>query len=220
MAAVDLDLPADGRHLPARWQAPARPRAAVLLLQAAGGLHATSRNAYLAEALGRAGFGCLMADLLTRHEDHRHPDARYNIALLARRLLAARTWLASQPLAAGLPLALFAAGTAAAAALRVAARGDADLCAVMCRSGRPDLAGAGLLRALACPTLLITGEHDAGNVAVNRSAWELLSCEKALVVVPGAGELFQEPGALEAVANHAVDWLNRRIPAPAAEQRG
>jgi putative phosphoribosyl transferase len=156
--------------------------------------------------LREAGIGSLLLDLLTTDED-RFYDTRFDIGLLTRRLRDAADWLSEQEASAGLPLGLFGASTGAAAALQLAATPIVPVAAVVSRGGRPDLAGADALRAVAAPTLLIVGGDDHDVVALNRQALALLNCEKDLVIVAGAGHLFEEPGSLEEVARLAADWF-------------
>ena len=133
---------------------------------------------------------------------------------MASRLHATARWLGTEPLSAALPLGLFGASTGAAAALRLAADGGsgrlANLAAVVSRGGRPDLAGVALAQVQA-PTLLIVGGADTEVLELNRQAFASLSCEKTLEVVPGASHLFEEPGALEQVAEMASDWFVRHL---------
>lgn len=190
---------------------PERAAGVVAFAHGSGSSRFSPRNAYVAGELQRAGVGTLLFDLLTAQED-RDYATRFDIALLTRRLLAALAWLRDEPAAAGLPTGCFGASTGAAAALCAAAE-DAAVAAVVSRGGRPDLAGDDLPRVRA-PTLLIVGGADHGVIELNEAALAHLTCEKALVIVPGATHLFEEPGALEQVARHAADWFRRHFAAP------
>ena len=185
---------------------PHDPLGVVLFAHGSGSSRLSPRNNYVARVLREAGIGSLLLDLLTTEED-RFYDTRFDISLLTRRLHGAADWLSGQEATAGLPLGLFGASTGAAAALQLAATPIVPVKAVVSRGGRPDLAGADALRAVSAPTLLIVGGDDHDVVALNRQALALLNCEKDLVIVAGAGHLFEEPGSLEEVARLAADWF-------------
>jgi len=190
---------------------PPDPIGVVLSAHGSGSSRHSPRNQAVAAALREAGVATLLLDLLTPAEDALYRN-RFDIDVLAGRLHAAARWLGTDPLSTPLPLGLFGASTGAAAALRVAADSGsgrvANLAAVVSRGGRPDLAGMALAKVLA-PTLLIVGGADTEVLELNRQAFASLSCEKALEVVPGAGHLFEEAGALEQVAEMASDWFVR-----------
>lgn len=195
---------------------PAGARGVVVFAHGSGSSRHSPRNRYVASVLVRAGLGALLFDLLTDAEE-RHRANVFDIELLAGRLADATHWLRARPDAAGLPVGYFGASTGAAAALWAAAEPDVDVAAVVSRGGRPDLAGARLGQVTA-PTLLIVGGEDRAVLDLNRRAQaELRHCPTHLTVVPGAGHLFEEPGALEAVAAAARDWFLRHLPpAPGA----
>jgi dienelactone hydrolase len=170
------------------------------------------RNKLVASALNDAGLGTLLVDLLTPEEedaDRYTGQHRFDIDLLARRVIAAVDWLPRGP-AASLPIGLFGASTGAAAALVAAAARPDDVAAVVSRGGRPDLAGP-VLHHVRAPTLLVVGGADEEVLELNRRALELLRGEKQLVIVPGASHLFEEPGALERVATLAAEWFSRYL---------
>ena len=178
----------------------------VLFAHGSGSSRLSPRNNYVARVLREAGVGSLLLDLLTAQED-RFYDTRFDIGLLTRRLQRAAEWLGEQEATTGLPLGLFGASTGAAAALQLAADPAVPVAAVVSRGGRPDLASADALGAVSAPTLLIVGGDDHDVLALNRQAFAALPCPKDLVVVAGAGHLFEEPGALEEVARLAADWF-------------
>jgi len=178
----------------------------VLFAHGSGSSRLSPRNNYVARVLREAGIGSLLLDLLTTEED-RFYDTRFDIDLLTRRLHGAADWVGKQDATAGLPLGLFGASTGAAAALRLAAHPTLPVAAVVSRGGRPDLAGLEALRAVRAPTLLIVGGDDRDVVALNRHAFDALSCPKDLAIVAGAGHLFEEAGALESVARLAAEWF-------------
>jgi len=163
--------------------------------------------------LNEAKLATLLIDLLTLHEevvDARTAQLRFDIDLLAERLVDATDWLTQFPDTKLLRIGYFGASTGAAAALAAAAVRPDAVRAIVSRGGRPDLAGAALTRVQA-PTLLIVGEHDDQVVQLNRQALTQLRCEKRLVIVPGATHLFEEPGALDEVARLARDWFQRHV---------
>jgi dienelactone hydrolase len=163
----------------------------------------------VAQVLQQAGLATLLMDLLTIDEealDARTAELRFDIELLARRLVGATNWLSSQPQMAQLPIGYFGASTGAAAALVAAAELPALVAAVGSRGGRPDLAGNALRRVVA-PTLLIVGGKDVRVLEVNRIALAELRGPKKLEIIPGATHLFEEKGTLESVAQFAKNWF-------------
>jgi dienelactone hydrolase len=200
---------------------PERPRGVILFAHGSGSSRFSPRNRAVAAELQRAGFATLLMDLLSVEEDavdRVTAHLRFDIGLLATRLVAAIDWLAAEPETAALPIGLFGASTGAAAALVAAAARPARVGAVVSRGGRPDLAGEALPRVEA-PTLLIVGGRDEPVIALNESALAALQCAKQLVIVPGATHLFEEPGALERVAALAVDWFQQRLSPTRALER-
>lgn len=186
---------------------PPVPRGLVVFVHGSGSSRLSPRNRFVAGALGDAGFATLLFDLLTpaEAEDRRNV---FDIPRLADRTAAACTTLRRDPRMATLPLGLFGASTGAAASLVAAtALGDA-VRAIVSRGGRPDLAGDALAFVRA-PTLLIVGAEDADVFALNRVAAAEMRCTVQLIVIPRASHLFEEPGALEAVARHAAAWFRR-----------
>ena len=167
------------------------------------------RNRFVAETLRRRRLGTLLFDLLTSEEerlDEQTAQLRFEIPMLASRLAYAAAWLAGNADTRKLPIGYFGASTGAAAALVAAAAAPRNICAIVSRGGRPDLAGPELRRVKA-PTLLLVGGDDTVVLQLNRQAFEKLDCEKRLDVIPGATHLFEEPGALEAVAKTAGEWF-------------
>lgn len=189
-------------------------RGLVVFVHGSGSSRLSPRNRFVVDALGGAGFATLLFDLLTRAEakDRRNVFA---IALLAGRTAAACRALRRDPRMSALPLGLFGASMGAAASLVAAtALGDA-VRAIVSRGGRPDLAGKSLAFVRA-PTLLIVGAEDRDVLALNRAAAAAMRCAVALIVVPRASHLFEEPGALEAVTRHAEVWFRRWLSTPEA----
>jgi putative phosphoribosyl transferase len=205
---------------------PAGARGVVLFAHGSGSSRHSSRNRYVAEVLRQAHLATLLIDLLTAEEetvDLRTRELRFDIELLAERLVAAMDWMAGQPATHGLPVGLFGASTGGGAALVAAARRPDRVAAVVSRGGRPDLAGDALSFVRA-PTLLIVGGHDEAVVELNEVALSRLQSaasppEARLEIVPGATHLFEEPGALEHVAARARDWFVGHIHAAGAPPR-
>ncbi|WP_237213293.1 dienelactone hydrolase family protein [Falsiroseomonas oryziterrae] len=187
---------------------PARAEALVLFAHGSGSGRLSSRNRQVAAALNHGGLATLLFDLLTEEEA---ADRRkvFDIGLLAQRLGAAMEFIAGHPATADLPLGLFGASTGAAAALVAAAAHPVDVGAVVLRGGRPDLAGEASLGRVAAPTLLIVGEEDREVLELNAQARSRMTCPTELAIVPGAGHLFEEPGALEHVGRLAAAWFQR-----------
>jgi len=184
-------------------------RAVVLFAHGSGSSRHSPRNRHVAQLLHDAGLATLLMDLLTADEeaaDRRSGHLRFDIELLAERLVEATDWLDRQSETRDLAVGCFGASTGAAAALVAAAARPQAIEAVVSRGGRPDLAGPSL-PLVGCPTLLIVGGDDVPVIELNRQAYERMDCEKRLVIVPGATHLFEEPGALDAVAEHARDWF-------------
>ena len=172
-----------------------------------------ARNRHAARFLNEAKLATLLIDLLTLDEeaiDARTAHLRFDIDLLAERLVDATDWLTQFPDTKHLRIGYFGASTGAAAALVAAAERPDVVSAVVSRGGRPDLAGAALMHVRA-PTLLIVGGNDGQVIQLNRAALAELRCEKQLMIVPGATHLFEERGALDEVARLARDWFHRHL---------
>jgi putative phosphoribosyl transferase len=197
---------------------PEEARGAVLFAHGSGSSRHSPRNRFVADRLHEAGLATLLIDLLTEEEgavDQYTAQHRFDIGLLAERLVGATEWLAKDRRTAGLSVGHFGASTGAAAALVAAARLPHVVSAVVSRGGRPDLAGDWLLSVQA-PTLLLVGGDDEPVIGLNEEALSPLAAPiKKLVIVPGATHLFEEPGELEEVARLAADWFARYLDLPA-----
>ncbi len=208
-----VHVPAGSVTLDGNLTLPQGSRAVVLFAHGSGSSRHSPRNRYVARLLNEAKLATLLIDLLTLHEeviDARTAQLRFDIDLLAERLVDATDWLTQFPDTKDLRIGYFGASTGAAAALAAAALRPDPVGAIVSRGGRPDLAGAALIRVRA-PTLLIIGENDEQVIQLNRAALAQLRCEKQLVIVPGATHLFEEPGALDVVARLARDWFERHL---------
>ena len=187
--------------------------AVALFAHGSGSSRHSSRNRHVARLLNEAKLATLLIDLLMLDEeaiDARTAHLRFDIDLLAERLVDATDWLTRYPDSQYLSIGYFGASTGAAAALVAAAERPDVVSAVVSRGGRPDLAGPALMRVRA-PTLLIVGGNDVQVIQLNRAALAQLRCEKQLVIVPGATHLFEEPGALDEVARLAREWFHRHL---------
>jgi putative phosphoribosyl transferase len=197
---------------PSRLQAilgvPEDPRGMVIFAHGSGSGRLSPRNNHVARALRRAGLATLLLDLLTPAEECDRVNV-FDIPLLASRLRLAMDWIAGDPGLARLPAGYFGASTGAGAAL-VAAADDRRIAAVVSRGGRPDLAGEALERVTA-PTLLLVGSLDEQVIGLNRAARQRMSGECELVIIEGASHLFEEPGTLDEVVEHASRWFLDRF---------
>ena len=195
--------------LPGELCTPPDAAALVLFVHGSGSSRLSERNRRVAGVLQGHGQATLLFDLLT---DAEAADRRnvFDIELLGERVEEALTWVEGYAGTAGLPVGLFGASTGAAAALIAAAARPSRVAAVVSRGGRPDLAAAALARVEA-PTLLIVGGADVDVLELNRAAMRQLKCNKRLEVVPGATHLFDEPGALDSVAELAAAWFENHL---------
>lgn len=200
LLAGDLSIPKEARGI-------------VVFAHGSGSSRHSPRNRSVAYALRAGGLATLLFDLLTPEEeatDLHTAHLRFDISLLARRLVGATDWLAQQPDTRALRVGYFGASTGGGAALVAAAAHQEAVGAVVSRGGRPDLAGTALTRVHA-PTLLIVGGRDPQVIALNRQALAQLRTETRLEIIPGASHLFEEPGALEQVARLACQWFLRQL---------
>ncbi|PYK50870.1 MAG: hydrolase [Verrucomicrobia bacterium] len=187
--------------------------ALVLFAHGSGSSRHSPRNQFVARTLNDAGLATLLFDLLTQEEeatDMHTREHRFNIGLLAERLVHATRWAKQQKQTRDLRIGYFGSSTGAAAALVAAAEIPQDVGAVVSRGGRPDLAGDALPKVQA-PTLLIVGGNDDIVIELNEMARDQMRCEVKLEIVAGATHLFEEPGALEKVAKLASDWFSLRL---------
>jgi dienelactone hydrolase len=202
-------LPVDDVRLAGDLSVPPAARGLVVFAHGSGSGRFSPRNRAVAEALVDAGLATLLMDLLTPEEeaeDLRTGRLRFDVELLGERVIGSIDWLGSDPDVGQLPIGCFGASTGAAAALIAAAERPQRVAAVVSRGGRPDLAAHALPR-VGAPTLLIVGGRDDEVIRLNRYAESQLAGESRLVIVPGAGHLFEEAGALEKVSALARDWF-------------
>lgn len=208
-----VSLPVGEARLEGELTLPEGAPGIVLFAHGSGSGRHSPRNRAVAATLSESGLATLLIDLLTAEEearDVRTAELRFDIGLLAERVIGAIDWLRGEGDTARLHVGCFGASTGAAAALRAAAARREEVAAVVSRGGRPDLAGEAL-RLVEAPTLLIVGGDDAPVIRLNEEALGELPGEARLKIVPGATHLFEEPGKLEAVAALAADWFGSHL---------
>jgi putative phosphoribosyl transferase len=213
--ALEVSVTTGSVMLEGNLTLPKDARTIVLFAHGSGSSRHSPRNRYVAQLLNEAKLATLLVDLLTPDEeaiDLRTMQIRFDIDLLAERLIGVTDWLTEHRDTRHLRLGYFGASTGAAAALVAAATRPKVVGAVVSRGGRPDLAGPALEHVRA-PTLLIVGGNDLQVIDLNRWAFAQLRCEKQLAIVPGATHLFEEPGALDEVARLAREWFVRYLSA-------
>ena len=206
---TEVQIPAGRAVLPGNLMIPENAMALVLFAHGSGSSRHSPRNQFVAHTLNRAGLGTLLFDLLTPEEealDIYTREHRFNIDLLAERLVHATKWVRQQEKTRDLRIGYFGSSTGGAAALVATAELPQDVGAVVSRGGRPDLAGDALSKVQA-PTFLIVGGNDDVVIELNEQARDRMRCEVKLEIIPGATHLFEEPGALEKVAKLASDWF-------------
>lgn len=198
-----------GSGLMAILGVPHDARGLVIFAHGSGSGRLSPRNNHVAACLRKDGMATLLLDLLAPDEEQDRHNV-FDIALLAARLCVAVDWAAAHPPIGHLRPGYFGASTGGGAALRAAAD-DARIAAVVSRGGRPDLAGADALNRMRAPTLLIVGGLDGIVINLNEQALHAMQCEREMVIVPGAGHLFEEPGTLDQVVTHASAWFRRHL---------
>ncbi len=209
----EVRIPFGGIVLNGNLNIPSGAKGIVLFAHGSGSGRFSPRNQFVAREFNKAKIGTLLFDLLTSDEEEEDmvtAEYRFNIGLLAQRLIGATEWLKKDPVAKNCSLGYFGASTGAAAALIAAAKLPNDISAVVSRGGRPDLATDYLPKVVA-PTLFLVGGWDAEVIGLNRQAMDQMFTEKKLVIVPEATHLFEEPGKLEQVAKLSIDWFLRYL---------
>ncbi len=213
MIEVDVEIPVGTVVVEGRLTIPHNAHGIVLFAHGSGSSRFSPRNQYVSRQFIAARFGTLLFDLLTAEEEQQDQytaQYRFDIPLLAQRLIGATHWLKKDSRANKLPFGYFGASTGAAAALIGAAKLPEDVSAVVSRGGRPDLA-AEYLPKVQAPTLLIVGGWDAEVIELNQQAQSQMTNENKLEIVPEATHLFEEPGKLEAVAQLSIEWFLKYI---------
>jgi putative phosphoribosyl transferase len=211
-------IPSGHVTLEGELSVPVGARGVVLFAHGSGSSRHSKRNQFVARTIREAGIGTLLFDLLTPEEeavDVNTRQLRFDIGLLAERLIDATNWIKKKADTSHLRVGYFGASTGGGAALVAAAEIGEEVGAVVSRGGRPDLAGEAL-SGVRSPTLLIVGGLDYTVIRLNQEAYAQLRSEKKLVIVPGATHLFEEPGTLEEVASLAANWFQRHLGANSA----
>ena len=206
---TEMKIPVGNVEVEGTLTMPPGAKVVVLFAHGSGSSRFSPRNQYVAKEFNKAKIATLLFDLLTAEEEETDvvtAQFRFNIALLAERLIGATEWLRNDLLTKSFPFGYFGASTGAAAALIAAAKLPNEIVAVVSRGGRPDLAGE-YLRTVVAPTLLLVGGFDTEVIELNRLAMDQMTNEKKLVIVPGATHLFEEPGTLEQVAKISAEWF-------------
>lgn len=213
VATRPVGITTDGLTLTGDLAVPTGSPGVVLFAHGSGSSRLSPRNQQVARTLQAAGIGTLLFDLLSSDEERAggvDGRLRFDIELLATRLIDAVNFIRDQPETKHLGIGCFGASTGGAAALVAAATLGSRIQTIVSRGGRPDLAGRHLLR-VETPTLLIVGERDEWVVQLNLDAYRQLRCKKRITLIPGATHLFTEPGALERVAAIAVEWFEQHL---------
>lgn len=206
----EVEITLDQLSLKGRLSLPQKATGLVIFAHGSGSSRLSPRNNMVATVLQKAKLATLLFDLLTEAEDAVYKN-RFNIPLLAERLQTTTKWTSQQPETKQLPLGFFGASTGAAAALEATAQLGQTVKALVSRGGRPDLASPNALRQVKAPTLCIVGGNDPEVLSLNKQALQLMKAEKELKVIPGAAHLFEEPGALETVAQLATKWFQKYL---------
>jgi putative phosphoribosyl transferase len=210
---TEMKIPVGNIKVEGTLTLPPAAKGVVLFAHGSGSSRFSPRNQYVAKEFNKAKIGTFLFDLLTPEEEETDivtAEYRFNIPLLAERLIGATEWLRNDLLTKKFAFGYFGASTGAAAALIAAAKLPGEVVAVVSRGGRPDLAGD-YLSSVVAPTLLLVGGLDTEVIELNRLAMDQMSNEKKLVIVPGATHLFEEPGTLEEVAKISIDWFLRYL---------
>lgn len=213
MIEANIRIPVGEVVVEGKLTIPHNARGIVLFAHGSGSSRFSPRNQYVSKEFVNARIGTLLFDLLTSKEEEEDivtAEYRFNIPLLAERLIGATEWLKNDPSTKTLPYGYFGASTGAAAALIAAAKLPDDISTVVSRGGRPDLA-ADYLPQVTAPTLMLVGGLDTEVIELNRQAMEQMTAETKLVIIPGATHLFEEQGKLEEVAKISADWFIRYL---------
>jgi putative phosphoribosyl transferase len=209
----EVKIPSGSETVYGNLEIPDGARSIVLFAHGSGSSRFSPRNTYVATLLNKQGIATLLIDLLTKEEeavDDYTGQYRFDVNMLAERLVDSTNWLKKNPATQKLAVGYFGASTGAAAALVAAAKLPNDIKAVVSRGGRPDLAAENLTKVQA-PTLLVVGGDDTEVLELNRQALKLIHAEKKLEIVSGATHLFEEPGKLQEAAELAIDWFTKHL---------
>ncbi len=210
---IAIKIPVANVEVEGNLSLPPGTKGIIVFAHGSGSSRFSKRNQYVAKEFNKAQIGTLLFDLLTPDEEEKDAlsaEYRFNIPLLAERLVGATKWIKKEPKTKNLALGLFGASTGAAAALIAAAKLPTEVTTVVSRGGRPDMAGE-YLADVKAPTLLIVGSLDEEVIDLNRQAMRNMTNKNRLIIVKGATHLFEEPGKLEEVARLSVDWFSHYL---------
>lgn len=213
-ADFPVTIPAQDVQLDGLLHIPRHAQGIILFVHGSGSGRFSPRNQFIAHLLQKENYATLLFDLLTADEDIVDETTlayRFDIELLAKRLLNVTHWAVENPVLHKLPMGYFGASTGGGAALLAAAQPHSTVKSIVSRGGRPDLAGRHALALVEAPTLLIIGGNDEVVIDLNQSAFDQLNCEKEMVIVPGASHLFEEAGKLDEVAALALRWFKQYL---------
>jgi len=188
---------------------PRGAKSLIVFAHGSGSSRLSPRNNFVAEILQKNNFATLLFDLLTEKEDEIYEN-RFDIDLIAKRLIEATEWLLKNPETSALAIGYFGASTGSAAAIKAAIVLKKEIKAVVSRGGRVDLA-EDVLEKLSTPILLIVGGSDEDVIELNQKSYEKIKSQKKIEIIPGASHLFEEPGALEKVADIAAKWFSEYL---------
>lgn len=214
-------IPTDSVVLEGELELPPGTTGVVVFAHGTGSGRHSPRNQFVARTLREAGIGTLLLDLLTSEEEKEDNHTglfRFDIEMLAKRLIDVTRWVEKQPGTQNLKVGYFGSSSGAGAALMAAAELGDQVVAIVSRGGRPDLAHEALSK-VKSPTLLIVGGYDDEVIGMNDDAYGLLHCPKDFRIVPGATHLFEEPGKLEQVAELSAQWFAQHLNIPVMEQK-
>jgi len=210
---MEISIPINSNTIKGTLTLLEKTKGLVIFAHGSGSSRFSKRNNFVATLLNRASFSTLLFDLLTEQEgkiDEHTREFRFNIPLLAERLILVTKWIRDNKSTALLPIGYFGASTGAAATLIAAAQLSHTVAAVVSRGGRPDLA-EGYLSRVQAPTLLLVGALDDEVIALNKKALDQLKCTKEMMLIPEATHLFEEPGTLEVVTHHTIKWFEKYL---------
>lgn len=209
MKHIEIAIPINNESIRGDLKLVDNSNALIIFAHGSGSSRFSKRNQYVAHLFNQAQFSTFLFDLLTEQEDEIDQmtiQFRFDIPLLASRLIIVSEWLETMNETKHLSVGYFGASTGAAAALIAAAKIPKKVSAIVSRGGRPDLA-IDYLNEVQAPTLLIVGELDYEVIALNELAYKHLHCTKKIYIVPGATHLFEESGTLDQAANVAINWF-------------
>lgn len=210
----EIQIPCGDHLIEGTLSLPKSSKAVILFAHGSGSSRFSVRNRFVAEVLNRGKFATLLLDLLHPDED-KNKAAKFNIDLLSNRLWHAYFWLKTNQLTSSLQIGLFGASTGVAATLQLAGnpnlQAQNDIFAIVARGGRPDLTKFDYLIEVRAPCLFIVGEYDKDVIALNKKAFSQMTCNRSFEIIQGASHLFEEPGRLIMVANHALAWYQRYV---------